>query len=168
MIRDVQNRAACLHEISWTNKFCRGRTKMEKCPWGGRYFKHRPPLGSIVPALAGANLTPPIEISTKKSRKTSVGVGFRRPIIVVPNYNSMVKSVRQRPCKLSAASRPSGRTGPRARVWPVCGGALPRRPRRVLSGPSAAGQKWARRQILRLGLKHSKKQSFSNFRSTSL
>ena len=108
MVRDGQCRAACLYEISWKNKLCRGRTKMEKCPWGGRYFKHRPPLGSIVPALAGANLTPPIEISTKKSRKTSVGVGFRRPIIVVPNYNSMVKSVRQRPCKLSAASRPSG------------------------------------------------------------
>ena len=66
------------------------------------------PLVPSFPALVGANLIPRVEISINKSRKTSVGVGFRHPIIVVPKSNSMVKSVRQRPCKLSAASRPSG------------------------------------------------------------
>ena len=40
--------AACLHEISWTNKLCRGRTKKEKCPWGGRYLKYRPPPGTSI------------------------------------------------------------------------------------------------------------------------
>ena len=50
--KDVKFKAACLHKISWANKFCRGRTKIEKYPWGGRYLKHRPPPGTSVLAQA--------------------------------------------------------------------------------------------------------------------
>ena len=50
--KDVQFKAACLHKISWTYKFCRGRTKIEKCPWGGRYLEHRPPPGIGILAQA--------------------------------------------------------------------------------------------------------------------
>ena len=63
MCRDGECRGACLHEISNPNKFCIGRTKKDKCSWGGRYLKYRPP-----PFYIGIEkLT--IQMSIKNSKK---------------------------------------------------------------------------------------------------
>jgi len=62
MCRDGECRGSCLHEISNPNKFCIGRTKKDKCSWGGRYLKYRPP-----PFYIGIEkLT--IQTSTKNSK----------------------------------------------------------------------------------------------------
>ena len=63
MCRDGECRGSCLHEISNPNKFCIGRTKKDKCSWGGRYLKYRPP-----PFYIGIEkLT--IQMSIKNSKK---------------------------------------------------------------------------------------------------